>query len=354
MDSLIIKQNLIDAEKEYKEANDLVIKSFESLEKLQHIHDMILKHGFSKSMMEMSDPLNELPEAGIVPSYENLDGASLEGITDTIGKLIDSIISKMKNVLAKLKDKLRAILDAADDVYTSANKNIRRLNDIKSFDKEKLNNAKVEIMKYFMKRKSMNDYNNNVLYKWLFKMPIAAIEAIQNHVIREFSKKDPKFSDPKEFTSLLENILKEEKKLKEIYNIKLDIRRDRNGKINSIATSIDRNALLKIEVSKTEFITPDNCLKITKEYLNDDHVKNYKDNVNLFYDKFNSCFNMLIDKYHSLPTDKQDKEHGDLINDAYTLLIYIEKLSYFFGRSFFDYGRNINIVVSKAITCRTL
>jgi regulator of replication initiation timing len=152
---MLENEEAVAAEEAYEEAVAAEERVTDSINTLEHIKNMIEKHGISRPMMEMADPIGELAEAGIVPAYENLEDtpvhdsnatAAIEGLGETMRKAWDKIVAFMKDLWKRLKglfDKVVGVFKKQDVVIKAL---LKKMKDV-DIDGDKADKVKVKILK---------------------------------------------------------------------------------------------------------------------------------------------------------------------------------------------------------------
>lgn len=140
------------AEKDLNSANDKIDELESTVERLEVLASVIKKHGINQAIMEVADPFNELVDAGICCSYEELSidlstgvhaNTTVVNIDAAIEGLWDKIIDTFKSIGNKMKDH-SIKQEKANKIYTTALIDIKKVLDgISNFDTKKFENKSV-------------------------------------------------------------------------------------------------------------------------------------------------------------------------------------------------------------------
>ncbi len=158
LDSTLL--TVMDDESEFDESSDDVTDGVDSvldkvdssIEQLETLRDALVKHGISRSMMEVADPQGELVADGICPSYEGLSDvavhdtqadAAIEGISDTLNsiwKRLSDFFGVIGTKLAKFAEKTKQLFMS----YSKALAAVEKKMDVASVDAEKFAAKKIK------------------------------------------------------------------------------------------------------------------------------------------------------------------------------------------------------------------
>lgn len=140
------------AEKDLNSANDKIDELESTVERLEVLASVIKKHGINQAIMEVADPFNELVDAGICCSYEELSvdlstgvhaNTTVENIDAAIEGLWDKIIDTFKSIGNKMKDH-SIKQEKANKIYTEALLDIKKvIEGINEFNTDKFESKSV-------------------------------------------------------------------------------------------------------------------------------------------------------------------------------------------------------------------
>ena len=141
-----------DANKDLEATNDKMDELEATVERLEVLTNVIKKHGINQAIMEVADPFNELVDAGICCSYEELSielsygvhaATTISNIDASIEGLWDKIVDIFKSIGNKIKD-YSIKQEKANMIYTTALLDIKEtIESISDFDTSKFESKSV-------------------------------------------------------------------------------------------------------------------------------------------------------------------------------------------------------------------
>lgn len=126
-----------------------LLEAKQALYRLSDLSKLIRHHGISSPMMKAGDPYNELVNAGLCNSYEELDNNIIRDdgsyeLANRIDVLIESKFEEINTSIEGFFDKVKKLVESKEDLdkkYRSLVEAYDKFKTIKSFDENKFNDS---------------------------------------------------------------------------------------------------------------------------------------------------------------------------------------------------------------------